>query len=48
MHSARGWFGVANKIENKILIGINFFCKKYKNIYTYLVVVAEIAQKNAI
>lgn len=48
MHSARGWFGVINKIENKILIGINFFVKKYQNIYTYLVIVAEIAQKNAI
>jgi proline racemase len=30
MHSARGWFGVTNKIENKILIGINFFVKNIK------------------
>ena len=47
MHSARGWFGVANKIENKILVGINFFVKKYKNIYTYLVVITKIALKIA-
>ena len=47
MHSARGWFGVINKIENKISIGINFFCKKYKNIYTYLVIITKIALKIA-
>jgi hypothetical protein len=30
VYSARGWFGVTNKIENKILIGINFFVKNIK------------------